>query len=42
MWLFVPDIYWANLFILILQMIGWLSNSDLTKGVDVCSFGLKK
>ena len=30
MWLFVPDIYWANLFILILQMIGWLSNPFVT------------
>jgi len=30
MWLFVPDIYWANFFILVLQMIGWLSNPFVT------------
>ena len=28
--LFVPGIYWANFFILLLQMIGWLSNPFVT------------
>ena len=28
--LLVPGIYWANLFILILQMLGWLSNPFVT------------
>lgn len=28
--LLVPDIYWANLIILLLQMVGWLSNPFVT------------
>ena len=30
MWLFVPGIFWANFFILLLQMFGWLSNPFVT------------
>jgi len=28
--LLLPGLFWANLFILILQMIGWLSNPFVT------------
>ena len=30
MHVWVPGIYWANFFILVLQMIGWLSNPFVT------------